>query len=361
MRRKVWKLAKLGVVGLVVLVVPLATGGLAYRAYRHRQLTQSTAIDIIKGIDQAFFSRIGGIDQWLSIRGQNRRNPILVVLHGGPGFALSPMPKSFLYSWTSDFTLVFWDQRGAGKTYGRSGPLDRSVTIERMVLDGLEVAELVRARLQQPKIVLVGISWGSNLGVQMAKARPDLFYAYVGTGQAVNQRKYRPLAYKQLLAEAQARNDRRAIEELEANGPPPYDSIGRAMVHTRWANAYEPGQPTRWTLMSTVLFDSNVGPLELRDYVRGLTQSQDHFRAAVEATDLPSIASDFAVPFFVFQGALDRVTPVEGVQDYLGRITAPHKELVLIPNAGHNVIATKSDEFLRLLVEKVRPLAPHLQ
>jgi pimeloyl-ACP methyl ester carboxylesterase len=97
--------------------------------------------------------------------------------------------------------------------------------------------------LRQPKIILVGISSGSMLGVRMIKARPDLFHAYVGTGQAVNQQKYRPLAYAQLLADARGRNDRRAVEELEANEPPPYDSIAKASVHTRWANAFEPGQP----------------------------------------------------------------------------------------------------------------------
>jgi pimeloyl-ACP methyl ester carboxylesterase len=231
------------------------------------------------------------------------------------------------------------------------------VTIARMALDGLEVTEFVRRKLHSPKIVLVGVSWGSNLGVQMVKAQPDLFYAYVGTGQAVNQHKSRPLAYAELLADAHARNDRQAIRELEANGPPPYDSTAKATVYTKWANAYEPGLPSRWGLLSIILFDSDAGLRDLRAYVRGLADSQEHFHEAVEATDLAAIGMDFTVPFFVFQGALDRVTPVNPVQAYVDSITSPQKELVLIPNAGHNVIATRSDEFLNLLVQRVRPLA----
>jgi pimeloyl-ACP methyl ester carboxylesterase len=356
MARRIWKLAKRTLLGLLVLLLVLIASGLAYRAYRHHQLATATVIDVAQGVDEGFFTKIGGIDQWISIRGQQRDNPVLLLLHGGPGFALSPMPRNFLFSWTEHFTVVQWDQRGAGKTFGRSGPLEPSVTIARMVLDGVEVAEFLRARLHQPKIVLVGLSWSSNIGVQMAKARPDLFYAYVGTGQAVNQRKYRPLAYAQLLAEAHKRNDRRAVKELEANGPPPYDSIERAMVHTKWANTYEPGQPSAWDLLSIVLFDSDAGPRDLRDYVRGIVTSQDHFRAAVEASDLLSIGTDFAVPFFVFQGALDRVTPTQPVEAYVESITAPQKQLVLIPDGGHNVMVTKSDQFLSLLVERVRPL-----
>jgi pimeloyl-ACP methyl ester carboxylesterase len=119
---------------------------------------------------------------------------------------------------------VNWDQRGAGKTFGKSGPLDASVTVDRMAQDGVEVAEFIRTRLHKPKIVLVGLSWGTALGVRMARARPDLFYAYVGTGQSVNQGKYKAIGYSQLIVEARARHDSKAITELEANGPPPYGS-----------------------------------------------------------------------------------------------------------------------------------------
>src|SRR5262249_20649948 len=106
-----------------------------------------------------------------------------------------------------------------------------------------------------------------------------------------------------------------------------------------------------------VLFDSDAGIVGLRNYMRGLTSSQDHFRDAVEREDLPSLGTDFAVPFFVFQGDRDNVTPAKPVKEYFDSITAPHKELVLIHSAGQNAIVTKSEEFLSLLVPQVRPLA----
>jgi pimeloyl-ACP methyl ester carboxylesterase len=356
MRGKIWKVAKLTVLGFCALALLVVGGGLAYRAYRHRVLTESTAIDLVHGIDHAMFTKIGGIDQWISIRGQNRDNPVLLLLHGGPGFAMSPMPRHFLFSWTRDFTIVLWDQRGAGRTFGRSGPVTADMTTERMAQDGIEVAEFIRTHLQKSKIAIVALSWGTALGVRMALARPDLFSVYVGSGQSVNQGKYRRIAYTQLLAEARQRNDRQGIAELEANGPPPYDSISKAMVHTKWANRYEPGQPSTSSLISTVLFDSNVHFGDLRDYIRGLTSSQDHFRDAVQREDLPSLGNTFTIPFFVFQGALDNVTPVAPVREYVASITAPRKELVLIPNAGHNALVTRSDAFLKLLLERVRPL-----
>jgi pimeloyl-ACP methyl ester carboxylesterase len=152
-------------------------------------------------------------------------------------------------------------------------------------------------------------------------------------------------------------NDRRAIEELESIGPPPYDSISKEAVHTKWSNAYEPGEPSRITGLSTVLFDSAATFRDIRDWIGGLTTSDAYFRAAFEGENLPALGTDLAVPFFVFQGALDNVTPTQPVTTYFDMIRAPQKQLVIIPDAGHDAMYTKSDEFLSLLDQWVRPLA----
>jgi hypothetical protein len=228
----IWKIARRSLLGFSAAILLLFAAVFAYRTYRHHELAKYTVIEPV-GIEEAFFTKIGGIDQWITIRGQDRENPVILLLHGGPGIALSLMPRDFLWSWSKLFTLVIWDQRGAGKTFGRSGPVSADVTVDRMVEDGIELAEFICAQLHKTKIVLVGVSWGSDIGIHMVKSRPDLFYAYVGTGQSVNQRKFRAVAYAQLLAEARIRNDQKAIKELEANGPPPYNSIAKATVHTK--------------------------------------------------------------------------------------------------------------------------------
>jgi pimeloyl-ACP methyl ester carboxylesterase len=355
--RTFWKIAKRLVLGVLALIVVAIAAGAGFRWYRHTVIARATAIDRAAGIDDELFARIGGIDQWIGIRGQNRENPVLLIVHGGPGFAMSFVPHAMLHQWTRDFTVVTWDQRGAGKTYGRSGPLGAGVTIDRMVQDGIEVAEFLRMRMRKSKIVLVGLSWGSMLGVKMARARPDLFSAYVGTGQSVNQYKYKRIGYEQVLAEAHRRNNSQAIRELEAVGPPPYDASSKEGIHTKWATRFEPGQMSMGEGISFVLFDSPAGPLDLRDYIKGLLSSDEYFRDQQRSVDLPSLGTDFAMPFFVFQGAEDNVTPVPPVRDYIASINAPYKELALIPNAGHNAIVTRSDVFLELLRERVRPLA----
>jgi len=128
---------------------------------------------------------IGGIEQWIQIGGQAPSHPVLLYLHGGPGGTSVPAAAAW-QPWEAHFTVVHWDQRGAGRTYRRNGAAGCGrLTLERMVQDGIEVAEFLIAHTGQPKIFLVGHSWGSALGIHLLKRRPELFSAYVGTGQLV--------------------------------------------------------------------------------------------------------------------------------------------------------------------------------
>jgi len=198
------------------------------------------AITAPNGIDEAKFVEIGGIQQWITIRGENRNNPVILFLHGGPGDATNPWGYVAFRLWLKAFTVVQWDQRGAGRTLGRNGPsIASTITIARMVQDGVELAKLLQESLHKPKIILVGHSWGSVLGILMAKAQPNLFYAFVGTGQVADEARNYTVAYEELLKKAIANRDERAVEELKAVGPPPYKDGRGYGVQRKWANMFE--------------------------------------------------------------------------------------------------------------------------
>ncbi len=144
-------------------------------------------------ISESKFVTLNGIDQWITIKG-DRSRPVILFLHGGPGSVLSCYSDNLYKSWEDDFLLVQWDQRGAGRTYGKNAAgLDaisfsskNILSVEQMTSDGLALAEYLKDYLQKPKIILFGTSWGSVLGMNMALQRPDLFTAYVGHSQIVN-------------------------------------------------------------------------------------------------------------------------------------------------------------------------------
>lgn len=103
---------------MVTLLIASLAG---YRALRQAQAAERQALHGPNAIEEAGFVRIGGIDQWISIRGEDRRNPVLAVLYGGPGAAFQIIGYDVMRDWEADFTVVQWDQRGAGRAFGRNG------------------------------------------------------------------------------------------------------------------------------------------------------------------------------------------------------------------------------------------------
>jgi pimeloyl-ACP methyl ester carboxylesterase len=176
------------------------------------------------------YLRLGGFDQWVMIRGENIANPILVLLHGGPGFPEMRLFRTFNAALERHYTVVYWMQRGTSTSFDRRMPAS-SLTIEQFITDLDELVELLRARFGKEKVVLYGHSWGSVLGILYASRFPDKVAAYVGTGQIGEWAAFESASYPFILAEAESRGHRKAICELRAIGPPPM-SFG-----TWWWNA----------------------------------------------------------------------------------------------------------------------------
>ena len=156
----------------------------------HTILAEVGKIVSPNGIDEAKTIEIGGIRQWISVRGRDRRNPILLLLHGGP--AAPDLPNRYLFEgpWTDYFTVVEWDQRGSGKTYELNDPekIAPTMHVERMVQDTEELVAYLRTTYNRKKIFALGHSWGTILGLNLAARRPDWLYAYIGIGQIINMR-----------------------------------------------------------------------------------------------------------------------------------------------------------------------------
>ena len=350
----------LGITGLLLLTIG---AGLAYRAHRQDLNAQALTIHCSRGIDEARFVGIGGIAQWITVRGQDRDNPVLLFLHGGPGEATNLTYYRQFISWTHDFTVVQWDQRGAGKTFGATGmAVASSMTIARMAQDGIELAEFLRSHLHKRKIILVGHSWGSILGIRMAKARPDLFYAYVGTGQVVNVQRSLAIDYRRLLARAQASGNAVAVRELRKIGAPPFRTMQALLTQDKWAQTYEGAGALVNGELTSALFAPGYSLRDLYGEVGSLRVTLGRLVGAslsgpMMKVDIKSLGPDFALPVFVFDGPDDYITSPALARDYVDWIKTPRKEFVMLKAGGHFALYTDSPEFLKELVTHVRPLA----
>ena len=308
------------------------------------------------------FVQIGGISQWITIKGDDKRNPVILFLHGGPGDAASPYADSVFGGWEKNFTLVQWDQRGAGRTYGKSGPsIEATLTIDRMVQDGIEVSEYLRKHVGKKKIILVGGSWGSILGIYMAKRRPDLFYAYIGMAQLVNERANQAASYARVLQLARAAGDQTTVKTLEALGPPPWDSIRKWPVFHKALLAYQAKQVT--AASPPVAIDpAYASAAERAQYDEADDFSWIHFfgmtmAGPMESVDLPALGTDFAIPIFFVQGQEDINALPELAKAYLDTIKAPRKQFISVPGTGHEDSVESLKVTLELLKTQVRPNA----
>ena len=346
--------------GFLALIVFAAIFAVAYRGYRQGVNAAAVAITSPKGLQEGRFVRIGGIEQWITLRGEDRDNPVLLLLHGGPGSAMSGLTYALLRPLEAHFTVAQWDQRGAGKTFGRHGKAGAGeMSFDRMIQDGVEVAEHLRRDLGKDKLVLVGLSWGSGLGTEMVARRPDLFSAYVGTGQVVDMRRGEAISYAALMERLKAKNDAKAIAALEAVGPPPYPSRKALLTQRRilFANGSAADRAMMRALPLTLWTAPGLTLPDIWANLRGALFSLDALYDALMTYDIRRLGTRFEIPMIYLQGKDDIQTPTALVEEYYAEIEAPAKALVLIEGGAHMAMVTHVEAFVRELVARVGALA----
>jgi pimeloyl-ACP methyl ester carboxylesterase len=302
---------------------------------------------------------LGGVEQTLLLRGHDRAKPVLLYVHGGPGFAQLPIAPGYSEQLERHFVVVHWDQRGAGASC--AGTDFAALTRERLVADAIELSEQLAQRFGGGgKIFLLGHSWGSVVGALAVQQRPDLFAAYVGLGQVVNGPRNEELSYRFVLEEARRRGDAEALAEL-ALVRPPYPTQKELGVQRRWLAAYRGSiyatGRAREALPAALFGREYTLATRLR-FFSCFQGSLERLWPGLDAFDAISQIPRLELPVFLFTGRHDWNTPFPLAEEWAAALEAPHVELVWFEGAGHVPPIEAPEEFQRLLVEKLTPLAP---
>ena len=307
---------------------------------------------------------LGGQEQTILIRAEDPDNPVLLYLSGGPGQSDLGYTRVLFRDLAEDFVVVSWDQRGTGKSYPALDPTDE-LTFERAVADTHELTEYLRKRFGEEKVYLLGESYGTILGVFAVQKRPDLYYAWIGSGQMVDITETDRRLYKEILAHADQQGDKDLKEKMEAYGQPPYEDIpyanGTVMGHYEALYAsYTPpqayvdrGREARLGFMNINSQEYNL--VEKVNVLRGLVDMFTIMYPQLEEIDLRQDAPELAVPVYILDGKAEVAARRDLTLDWYKTLQAPQKNIYSFENAAHSVAFEQFQELHRILLEEVLP------
>ncbi len=308
--------------------------------------------------------KLGGVDQWLIIRGHDIHKPVLLFLSGGPGSSEAARVLRFNSELEKHFVVVIWEQRGCGKSYPSFNPKSK-LTVDQYVADMIELTELLRDRFDEEKIYLVGHSWGTIIGVRAAQARPDLFYAYIGTAQMVDVQETDQVIYDLVLAHARKSGDTAFVKTMEAQGRPPYTGgnpvrpyatlFGREYAVFEVPNIKDEAYRRDGDILLLMLRQPEYGWLDRINNLLGLMNTFNVVYPQLQEMDFRRDATRFDLPIYIVLGRNDMNNPPQIPEEYFNLLEAPKKELIFFENSGHGMIWEEASLFHRLMVETVLP------
>ncbi|WP_026568457.1 alpha/beta fold hydrolase [Bacillus sp. UNC41MFS5] len=299
---------------------------------------------------------IGGVDQWVLLRGHDHRKPIILWIHGGPGGAQIGFIRQYCSDLEKDFLIVNYDQRGSGLSFSKNIPKD-SMTITHMVEDLLEVVDTLCSRFNQEKVYLLGHSWGTILSYLAITRKPERFHGYFAVSQVVNLKENERISYEYTLQKAKESGNEKAFAQLEKLGAPPWKNLNADRIHNKWLQEFGGGIVHTGNFVGTMLQSILKGPeyrlLDLIRWVRGQMYSMNVFKDELANLDLFQANNHIQVPIVFCCGRHDFTAPSEIAEVFYNQLQAPSKKWMWFEQSAHTVFIEEKEAFIKLVKETV--------
>jgi pimeloyl-ACP methyl ester carboxylesterase len=303
-------------------------------------------------VDTSYLIPLGGVQQYLEIRGASPQLPVLLYLHGGPGMPATPLLRYHQARLSDSFIVASWDQRGCGRS-ALADPNPGNMTLERHVQDAHELTDHLKRHFGKERIFLVGHSWGSVLGVELAQRYPEDYLAYLGIGQVVSIPRGDDLARKELVRRALTRDDTATVQAVEAIAFSPEDGYGEGLpgflAHRRllWMNGMMDHDPSA---MMEAIGAAEGYPNDIEEWSAAASYAQGALFDDLMAVDFTR-RTQFRIPVFFFVGRHDFNTPGRLVREYMEAVEAPEKSITWFEEAGHDPPWEMPEAFRARLLE----------
>ncbi len=306
-------------------------------------------------VNEKIFLELGGEKQYVEMTGVSSENPVLLFLHGGPGWPQTPHLRYFNSDLTRSITLVSWDQAGCGKSF-MNNPDPKNISVEQVISDAHELTLVLKKKFHKDKIYLAGFSWGSVIGLQLVKKYPDDYAAYFGISQVIDINRSITLSRSWIKEQAQLKGDKKMLK-LVAQLEKQDTSLCKTTLDCffkkyEFLTQYGGAIHNKAAEAEIKIAETKYEDYKNYDWLKGFMFSCNRLGNAVFETDLTSITKVY-VPVYFFVGRHDWSLPTIVTEDFERKLTAPKKEIVWFENSGHEPLEEEPAIFNKAILDRI--------
>jgi pimeloyl-ACP methyl ester carboxylesterase len=311
--------------------------------------TSTAPIKSPNGVAELRQVELNGYQQWVLIRGYDVSDPLFLLLHGGPGESSLWLAHHTMKELERHFVCINWDQRGTGKSF-LPGPDPSSMTIEQLYEDTVDLIEVLLARFEKEKLLLLGHSWGGVLATRVAARHPELLHGVILMNSAIDNRRAENLSYEWALAQARDAHDEKTTRALERLGGS--DTLSQEGKFLERKAVFRYGGLVHSDPLRMVRLMFQAPEYSIADCIRSFRMKSLSFSIPLMADELTSFnliedVPQLAVPVFLFLGRHDHTAPTELSVEFYESLQAPHKEIIWFEESAHTPDLDETDKFQR--------------
>lgn len=295
---------------------------------------------------------LGEMEQWILARGNNKDNPILLFLHGGPGLPMMPFHQHFQSEIEEKYIVVHWDQRGTGKSYSEDIPSE-SINLSQILSDAHQLVSILKQRFCKDKIYLAGHSWGSIIGINLVNLYPEDFYGFISIGQVVDYSKSLSISCDFALEKAKIQGCQEAVDELSEVGESPVNDDTKLSIILKNVRRFGGNMHKEVNFLSIAKNCKEYTEIDLNNVPKGLNFSDEYLWHEVISTNIMDTIIDLKVPICFFCGKYDYMTPTILVEEYYKKINTSFKKIVVFENSAHFPYIEEPNRFAEEIVKIV--------
>lgn len=307
---------------------------------------------------------INGATQRVTIRGKDKNNPVLLIVHGGPGAPILPVIYKLTGVALEDiFTVCYWEQRGSGLAYNDSIPYS-SITLNQIVDDGIFLSEYLIKTLNKDKIYIEGLSWGTAVAAYMVQKKPELYNAYIGSGLMANLSLSEELSYEFAMSASKKHKDTVSINQLKQIGKPPYvenskNTVSEAFeIERKIVMKYAPVKlDTDFNFIKRMFLDNG---LTFKEKFTDMINAPESYYPASKILESTAIdmnlmrdIPELKVPIYILQGDNDHFTETSVAKMYYDSLIAPAKRWFLFENGTHGVQVEYPEKYRSIYIHEI--------